>query len=303
VAAVPNGGEQGPATGYREVFLKPGGETAQVVDSRDYGIIGRSDVVFPVLHGPYGEDGTVQGLLQLYDIPFVGAGVTGSAIGMDKEVMKRLLHDGGIPIPLFHVYRNSDRALKDFKEVSSVLGLPLFIKPANLGSSVGISMVNDQEDFKRAVREAFRHDQKIIVEECIEGREIECSVLGNEQPIASMPGEIISHHKFYSYDAKYVDDRGADLVIPAELEKDTVRKIQDLAVMTFRLTCCEGLARVDFFIRKNGDILVNEINTMPGFTNISMYPKLWEASGIPQRQLIDRLVELAFERHDREKGL
>jgi D-alanine-D-alanine ligase len=239
-------------------------------------------------------------LLQLYNIPFVGAGVTGSAIGMDKEVMKRLLRDGGVPVPLFHAYRDPDHARNSFKEVSSKLGLPLFVKPANLGSSVGISMAKDREDFSTAVREAFRHDQKIIVEEYIEGRELECSVLGNEQPIASMPGEIISRHEFYSYDAKYVDDRGADLVIPAKLEKDTARKIQDLAVKTFRLTCCEGLARVDFFIRENGDILVNEINTIPGFTAISMFPKLWEAGGIPPHQLIDRLVELAFERHDRE---
>jgi D-alanine-D-alanine ligase len=298
VSVVPDGGEQGPAKGYREVFLKPGVETAQVVGCGDYRVIGRADVVFPVLHGPYGEDGTVQGLLQLYGIPFVGAGVTGSAVGMDKEVMKRLLRDGGIPVPLFQAYRDSDHAQNDFREVSLKLGLPLFVKPANLGSSVGISMAKDREDFSRAVREAFRHDRKIIVEEYIEGREVECSVLGNEQPIASVPGEILSRHEFYSYDAKYVDDLGADLVIPAKLDEDTIRKIRDAAVMTFRLTCCEGLARVDFFIRENGDILVNEINTLPGFTNISMYPKLWEATGIPQHQLVDRLVELAFERHN-----
>jgi D-alanine-D-alanine ligase len=261
------------------------------------------DVAFPILHGPYGEDGTVQGLLKLLDLPFVGAGVTGSAVGMDKDIMNRLLRDGGVPIPAFLVFDESTRDRIDYERVIQELGSPLFVKPANLGSSVGIGVADDREAFQASVDRAFRFDRKIVIEECVRGREIECSVLGNERPVVSLPGEVVPRHRFYSYKAKYVDDRGADLVIPAVLDDATVRRVQELALRSFSVLCCEGLARVDLFVRENGEVLVNEINTLPGFTDISMYPKLWEASGIAQHELVDQLVHLALARAERERIL
>ncbi|MDA0748851.1 MAG: D-alanine--D-alanine ligase [bacterium] len=259
------------------------------------------DVIFPVLHGPFGEDGTVQGMLKLANLPFVGASVLGSAVGMDKDVMKRLLRDAGIPGPDFMVLTR--RSAMEFDAVVERLGLPFFVKPANLGSSVGVSRVNGREEFDRAIEEAFRYDSKVLIEAFIQGREIECSVLGNEDPIASVPGEVIPQHAFYSYEAKYLDESGALLKIPAELPEVTVQKVQELAVRTFQVLCCEGMARVDFFLRGEDEVLVNEINTIPGFTRISMYPKLWEASGVPPSELVDRLIELAVERFERERGL
>lgn len=261
------------------------------------------DVVFPVLHGPFGEDGTVQGLLKLANVPFVGAGVLGSAAGMDKDVMKRLLRDAGIGIAKFFVFdRTAPREIV-FDEIGRQLGLPFFIKPANLGSSVGIHKVKDKKQFEQALKDAFQYDSKILVEEYVQGREIECSVLGNDHPIASLPGEIIPQHEFYSYEAKYLDDRGAILEVPAKLPTDVIRRIQDLAIRAFRVLCCEGMARVDFFLKDNNEAVVNEINTIPGFTRISMYPKLWETSGISSTELIDRLIQLALERYKREQKL
>jgi D-alanine-D-alanine ligase len=265
--------------------------------------IGPIDVFFPVLHGTYGEDGTVQGLLKLANVPFVGAGVLGSAVGMDKDVMKRLLRDSDIPIADFLVFKRSRADEIDFEVVKDCLGLPVFVKPANLGSSVGISKAGAVKEFQKAVDLAFRYDDKIIVEECIEGREIECSVLGNENPIASLPGEIIPKGEFYSYEAKYIDEEGAALDIPARLDDKVTKKVQDYAIKTFKALCCEGMARVDLFVKDNDDIIVNEINTIPGFTRISMYPKLWEASGISYSELIDRLIELAIERFKSEQQL
>lgn len=263
----------------------------------------RIDVIFPVLHGTFGEDGTVQGLLKLADVPFVGAGVLGSSVGMDKDVMKRLLRDASVPIPDFLIYEWTQEETVDFMEVKDRLGLPLFVKPANLGSSVGISRVGVKEDFARAVREAFRYDSKIIIEEFIDGREIECSVLGNENPRVSVPGEVKSRHEFYTYEAKYVDGKGAVLEIPARIPEEQEKKIQALAVKSFKVLCCEGMARVDLFLKENGEAVVNEINTLPGFTNISMYPKLWEKSGLSQTDLISILIELAIERFKREDKL
>jgi D-alanine-D-alanine ligase len=261
------------------------------------------DVIFPVLHGPFGEDGTVQGLLKLVDLPFVGAGVLGSAVGMDKDVMKRLLRDARIPIAKFLTFESVAQNKIRYADVKRALGLPVFVKPANLGSSVGISKVSNKTQFLDAIKEAFRYDNKILIEESIHGREIECSVLGNENPIASLPGEIITRHDFYSYDAKYIDDRGAELIIPANLPKAVVRRIQRLALQTFKTLCCQGMARVDFFLRGRDEIFVNEINTIPGFTKISMYPKLWEASGISYTELIDRLIQLALQRFRAERRL
>ena len=283
--------------------LVPGKQAEQLVALSGQQRLGSLDVVFPVLHGPFGEDGTVQGLLKLANIAFVGAGVLGSAVGMDKDVMKRLLRDAGIPVARFIVANRYSSEAIGFDEARTQLCLPLFVKPANLGSSVGIFKVKDRKEFKRAVREAFDYDHKILIEECIKGREIECSVLGNDNPIASVPGEILPRHEFYSYEAKYLDENGALLEIPAKLPLETSERIRQLAIKTFTVLCCEGMARVDFFLRNGEEIIVNEINTIPGFTRISMYPKLWEATGISYSELIDRLIQLALERFQREQRL
>ncbi len=259
------------------------------------------DVVFPILHGPFGEDGTVQGLLKLAGVPFVGAGILGSAVGMDKDVMKRLLRDAGIPIAKFLVFRHGD--LLDLQSISDEIGLPFFVKPANMGSSVGVRKVTNQETFDQAVQDAFNYDTKILIEEFVDGRELECSVLGNQKPIASVVGEIVSTHEFYSYEAKYIDEHGAALEIPADLPDAVSQRVQELALQTFQTLECEGLGRVDCFLRRDGTVIVNEINTIPGFTKISMYPRLWEASGVVYSELINRLVELAIERFDREQKL
>ena len=259
------------------------------------------DVVFPVLHGPFGEDGTVQGLLKLANVPFVGPSVLGSAVGMDKDVAKRLLRDTGIPVADFLVSTTTDPV--SFKQAKKKLGTPLFIKPANLGSSVGIAKVKTEAEFDTAIKNAFAYDTKVMIEEFIKGREMECAILGNEHPRASVVGEIIPHHEFYSYEAKYIDENGAGLEIPAKISKKIEKKIQDIAIKTFKTLGCEGMSRVDCFLKENGDIVVNEINTIPGFTSTSMYPKLWEASGIPPKKLVDTLIMLAIDRHKRDARL
>lgn len=263
-------------------------------------IVKKFDVIFPVMHGPFGEDGSMQGLLKLAGVPFVGPSVLGSALGMDKDVMKHLFREAGIPIGKFLTFFAGDKI--SFKEVKNKLGLPVFVKPANLGSSVGINKVKNEKDWKYALSDAFKYDSKIVVEENINGREIECSVLGNENPIASIPGEIIANQEFYSYNAKYIDE-GSVAEIPAKIDKETAKEIQALAIKVFKVLNCEGMGRVDFFLKKNGDVIVNEINTIPGFTQISMYPKLWEASGLPLPKLLDRLIDLAIERFKREQKL
>lgn len=249
------------------------------------------DVVFPVLHGTYGEDGTIQGFLKMANIPFVGAGVLGSAVGMDKDVQKRLLRDAKIPIPKFTT------------NLTLPSDFPVFVKPANCGSSVGISKAHNQKELNIAIKNALKYDSKILIEEAIVGREIECSVLGNDDPIASLPGEILPTHEFYDYDAKYIDENGAKAQVPAKLSKEQVSKIQKTAIKAYKILCCEGMARVDMFLEKSGRVLVNEINTLPGFTNISMYPKLWEASGLSQPKLLDKLIDLAIDRFEKEKKL
>ena len=267
------------------------------------GTLGSVDVVFPILHGPMGEDGTVQGLLRLADVPFVGPGVLGSAVGMDKDVMKRLIRDAGIPTPPFVTVMRTRRNQLDADAVIAKLGLPLFVKPANLGSSVGINKVKVKAELDAALDEAFYYDDKVLIEAFGGRREIECAVLGNEDPEASIPGEIIPQHEFYSYEAKYLDEHGAILKIPAELSPEQVNEVQDLAIRTFQVLCCEGMARVDFFLTDDGQLQVNEINTIPGFTKISMYPKLWAASGLSYTVLIDKLIQLAIARFEREKKL
>jgi D-alanine-D-alanine ligase len=258
------------------------------------------DVVFPVLHGTLGEDGAVQGLLEVAGIPYVGAGILGSAIGMDKDVMKRLLREAGIPVTDFRTIRR--RAFDTDPEAAcrelAALGFPLFVKPANAGSSVGISKVADAAGIERALRHAFEFDSKALGEAAVDGREIELAVLGTNPPIVSVAGEIIVKHPdgFYSYDAKYIDEHGASFELPARLSAEEQARAQELAARTFQVLECEGLARVDLFLDTAGLFLVNEINTLPGFTAISMYPKLWALSGVPQQELVTRLIELALER-------
>jgi D-alanine-D-alanine ligase len=266
------------------------------------------DVVFPVLHGTYGEDGTVQGMLELASVAYVGAGVLGSAVGMDKDVAKRLLRDAGIPIVPFHVVTagamRADAAAA--LAPASALGFPLFVKPANAGSSVGVSRVREAGALEAAVRAALAFDRKVLLERGIDAREIECAVLGNDEPRASVPGEIIVKHRdgFYSYDAKYVDPDGSSWKIPADVPPEIAARVQELAVATFRALDLAGLARVDFFLdRGTGALYVNEVNTLPGFTAVSMYPKMWEASGLPPKALVTRLIELAIERRDARRAL
>jgi D-alanine-D-alanine ligase len=267
------------------------------------------DVIFPVLHGTFGEDGTVQGLLELADLAYVGAGVLGSSCGMDKDVMKKLFLQAGLPIVKhLTVLRGEwERDPKGVsKRITEALKFPLFVKPANLGSSVGISKVRDHAGIKEAMDQAAGFDRKIIVEQGVgdakhKAREIECSVLGNDEPAASVAGEIVPSAEFYDYAAKYLTE-GSELIIPAKLSKAQMAEVQDLAVRSFQAVDCAGLARVDFLMdAKTGKMFVNEINTMPGFTSISMYPKLWEASGLAYPKLIDRLIELALERHAEKK--
>ncbi len=267
------------------------------------------DIIFPVLHGTFGEDGTIQGLFELADIAYVGAGVLGSAAGMDKDVMKSLFTAAGLPIVKHVTVLRSDwesRPKKVQELVESKLKYPLFVKPANLGSSVGISKARDRKELGPAMEEAVKFDRKIVIEEGVGGkkhkaREIECSVLGNDEPEASVPGEIVPGKEFYDYTAKYLDE-GSQLIIPAKLNKAETKKIQQLAISAFKAVDCSGLARVDFLMDpKDRKIYLNEINTMPGFTAISMYPKLWAASGLAYPELIERLIQLGQERHEEKK--
>jgi D-alanine-D-alanine ligase len=263
------------------------------------------DVVFPVMHGPYGEDGSIQGFLELAGVPYVGAGVLGSAIGMDKAVQKVLFRAAGIPVVDQEVVheREWEEDQEGVEARAEHLGYPLFSKPAMLGSSVGVRRVERPEDVRAALEEAFRYGRKAVLERAVEGaREVEVAVLGNDDPVASIAGEIVPRgHAFYDYEAKYLDEHGAELLIPAPLEETVHAEVRRLAVAAFRTAECTGMARVDFFVRPTGDVLLNEINTIPGFTQISMYPKLWEASGLSYPDLIDRLVELAIERYDGER--
>jgi len=288
--------------GQRLAFAPGGQEDPSRLTTGDGSALPPVDVVFPVLHGPYGEDGSVQGLLKVLNLPWVGPGVLGSAAGMDKDVMKRLLRDAGIPNARFTVLRRGGRSL-DFDKVQQDLGTPLYVKPANLGSSVGVSRAKDRQELERAIEEAFLYDNKVLVEENIAGREIECAVLGNEEPLASVAGEIIPADGFYSYKAKYIDESGAALEIPAKLPETTLRRIQELSVRVFQVLELEGMSRVDLFLTPDGQLYVNEVNTIPGFTSISMYPKLWEASGLPLPRLLDRLIELALQRRKRDARL
>ena len=259
------------------------------------------DVVFPVLHGTFGEDGTMQGLLELAELPYVGAGVLASSVSMDKEVMKRLAKERGLPVVDYLVVSSASAA--NLESICSRFEFPVFVKPANLGSSVGISKARTCEELKAALELAASYDRKIIVERGIVGRELECSVLGNQDPVAAVPCEILPSRDFYDYDDKYLLEK-AETVIPANLSPKQTAELQRLAVECYRAVECEGMARVDFLLENaTGKLYINEINTIPGFTSISMYPKMWEYSGLPMPKLIDRLLELALERHEAKKRL
>ena len=295
-----------PADGPR-VALVPGGAGRLIVLSGDGGASAVSravDVVFPVLHGPFGEDGTVQGAAEIAGVPYVGSGVLGSAAAMDKDAAKRLMRDAGLPIARFLTFRAGETP--SFAAATAELGLPIFVKPARLGSSVGVGRAGTPDVFAAAVAEAFRHDRKILVEECVRGREIECGVLEGEDGalLVSPPGEIApkSHHAFYSYEAKYLDDHGADIVVPADLPDAVAGELRRLSAEAFRVLGCEGLARVDFFLRQDGGVLVNEVNTLPGFTRISMYPQVLGAAGVAYPELVDRLIRHALARAARPQG-
>ncbi len=263
-----------------------------------------TDVFFPVLHGPYGEDGTIQGFFEMADVPYVGATVLASAVGMDKAVSKTLFRAQNLPVVDFITVRESDWERDQnavLNRVPHTISLPFFVKPANLGSSVGITKVKDFAKTSRAIQDAFLYDRKILIEEGIQGRELECSVLGNDFPKASLPGEIIPFNEFYDYQDKYINGKTA-FGIPADLPDKVVEDIQKISIEAFRCIDCSGMARVDFFLQEGtGKIYLNELNTIPGFTEISMYPKLWEKSGLPFPQLLTELITLAIERHDKKK--
>ena len=256
------------------------------------------DIAHPVLHGPFGEDGAIQGLLKTANIPYVGPDVLGSAIGMDKVIMKRILRDAGIKIGPFLSFLKEDTR-PSFEHINEMLSMPVFVKPANMGSSIGINKVNNQEQLRYAMEDAFKYDRKIIIEANIVGREIECAVLGNEHPVASILGEVLVHDEFYAYDTKYLSEEGATVQIPADLSDEILRKTQKIAISTFKVLACEGLGRVDVFLQEDGTVVVNEINTLPGFTSVSMFPMLWESSGLTYTMLLNKLYELAINRHER----
>lgn len=281
--------------------LLPGSLAGQFVDVASGVELPRIDVVFPLIHGAFGEDGSLQGLLRLLAIPFVGPDVLSSAACMDKDVTKRLLRDAGIAVAPSLVLTRGQSAR--FEEVSARLGLPMFVKPASQGSSVGVSKVSDEAGFIAALALAFQFDHKVLIEQGIVGREVECAVLGNRQPQVSVCGEVIANDEFYAYDTKYLNGDQARIAIPAELTPELSDQVREVALQAYRVLQCAGLARVDFFVTEARDIIINEVNTLPGFTSISMYPKLWQASGMTYAGLIDRLIVLALERADEARQL
>jgi len=286
-----------------QVALIPGQTENQLIETGSARALSQLDVIFPIVHGTLGEDGSLQGLLRMANMPFVGSGVLGSAVSMDKDVTKRLLRDAGLNIAPFVSVTRTNRHLHTFEKVSQTLGLPLFIKPANQGSSVGVSKVTHEAGFIKALNLAFDFDHKVLVESAIVGREIECAVLGNSHPQASVCGEVILQDEFYSYDTKYINEQGASVAVPADLPPEMHDRIRAIALQAFEVLECRGMARVDVFLTAQGEVVINEINTLPGFTNISMYPKLWAASGLGYSQLITKLLELALEQHQQDSQL
>ncbi|KAF1013441.1 MAG: D-alanine--D-alanine ligase A [Stenotrophomonas maltophilia] len=283
--------------------VRPGALQAQLQPVDAGQVLAQIDVVLPIVHGPLGEDGALQGLLRMANLPFVGSGVLGSAVAMDKDVTKRLLRDAGLAVSPWRCIRRHEAAHVDVPALVAELGLPLFVKPANQGSSVGVSKVDTIDAFADALRQALLYDHKVLVESAVVGREIECAVLGNALPQASVCGEVVVHDAFYAYDTKYINDGGADVVVPAAITADTQARIQQVALQAYAVLDCAGMARVDVFLGTEGHIVINEVNTLPGFTRISMCPKLWGASGLGYTALITRLIELALERHAADAAL
>lgn len=286
-----------------KIAVLPGEHQGQIFNYETKQSLPQIDVIFPIIHGTLGEDGSIQGLLRTLNLPFVGVDLLGSAVSMDKDFAKRILRDAGISVADGLVYKKYQQAEIEFAFVEDQLGLPLFVKPVNQGSSVGVNRVETEAEFKQAIKEAFLYDDKVLIEEAIIGREIECAILGNDDPLASVPGEILPQSGFYSYESKYINESGAKLSAPAELTEEQTENVQREALRVFKTLDCEGMARVDFFMKPDGTLVVNEVNTVPGFTKISMYPRLWGLSGLPYPKLIDRLIELAFERHDGKQQL
>ncbi|AZD81825.1 D-alanine--D-alanine ligase [Pseudomonas chlororaphis] len=287
----------------RELAVVPGKASQQLLETSSQELLGHVDVIFPIVHGTLGEDGCLQGLLRMADLPFMGSDVLGSAVCMDKDISKRLLRDAGLAVTPFITLNRATAARTDFAQAQSKLGLPMFVKPANQGSSVGVSKVTSEAQYHAAIELALGFDEKVLVESAVSGREIECAVLGNDQPIASGCGEIVVGSGFYSYDSKYIDDQAAQVVVPADLSEEVSERIRALAVEAFQVLGCSGLARVDVFLTQGGEVLINEINSLPGFTRISMYPKLWQAAGMTYSELVSRLIELALERHAARQAL
>lgn len=285
------------------VYLSATGNSVNVISRNGNKTMTSFDAAFPIIHGTFGEDGTLQGILKSMNIPFVGPDVLGSAIAMDKDVTKRLLKSAGIPVAKSYTLYKHLSGEYSFREIVSELGLPMFIKPANAGSSVGVSKVTDEPEYHAALTTAFHFDNKILVEEAVIGKELECGVLGNERPQASVVGEIMATEEFYSYDAKYIHSDGAVLQVPAQIDAPMADTIRNLAVKACQTIGCEGMARVDFLLSRENKLVLNEINTLPGFTEISMYPKVWEATGITETDLITTLISLAVQRHERDAAL
>lgn len=286
----------------QQIALVPKGNSNRILKLSNGREMGTLDVVFPIIHGTFGEDGSLQGYMAMLNLPCVGADVLGSAIGMDKLVAKELLMHESIKVADFLVADSSSDIEKLALQAENKFRFPMFVKPAVSGSSVGVSKVASMKELKESIRKALTYDRHVLIEEAIKGREIECAILGNDTLLASVPGEIIPHHEFYSYEAKYIDANGAQLDIPADLSQDIVKRVQDIACKTYKTLCCCGMARVDMFLTEKGELIMNEINTLPGFTKISMYPKLLEISGVPFNELIERLISLAVERHKQQIG-
>ncbi|ENU93273.1 hypothetical protein F971_01321 [Acinetobacter vivianii] len=286
----------------RNIAFIPGKNEEQIIEFQDK-TLSQLDVIFPIVHGTLGEDGSLQGLLKMVNLPFVGSQVLSSAMCMDKDITKRLLRDAGLNITPFIKLAKKNRKNISFEIASSQLGCPLFVKPANQGSSVGVNKVTSPEEFEAALEMAFTYDNKVLIEQGIDGREIECAVIGNDEPSASVCGEIELEDSFYSYDTKYINDKGATVTIPANIPDEISEKIREISIKAYEVLECTGLARVDVFLTNNGEIFINEINTLPGFTNISMFPKLWEVSGLNYSDLITRLIELAIEHHENDAQL
>jgi D-alanine-D-alanine ligase len=286
-----------------EIAMTPGKSHHQWIEASSAHVIPHIDVVFPIVHGTQGEDGSLQGMLTMAGLPYVGSGVLGSAVCMDKDVAKRLLRDAGLPVaPYICLTRNGAKKTA-YADVVAQLGLPLFVKPANLGSSVGVSKVGNEAEYEIAVAAALTFDHKVLVESAIVGREIECAVLGNDAPEASDCGEIVVSKGFYSYESKYIDEDAAQVVVPAVIDVEASERIRAMAIAAFQTLECAGLARVDVFLQADGEVIINEINTLPGFTKISMYPKLWQGMGMRYQDLVSKLIDLALERYALDTSL